>query len=67
VARRQWPVTDWKETPCAILPLSSRRSWPPPHLHLDSTGPPLAPARGDGADSVDRAPAYDVADPVYQS
>jgi hypothetical protein len=37
------------------------------HLHLDSTGPPLAPARGDGADSVDRAPAYDVADPVYQS
>jgi hypothetical protein len=37
------------------------------HLHLDSTGPPLAPARGDGADSVDRAPAYDVADPVYES
>jgi formate hydrogenlyase transcriptional activator len=37
------------------------------HLHLDSSGPPLAPARGDGADSVDRAPAYDMADPVYQS
>jgi hypothetical protein len=37
------------------------------HLHLDSTGPPLAPARGGQADSVDRAPAYDVADPVYES
>jgi hypothetical protein len=35
------------------------------HLRLDSTGPPLAPARGDGADSVDPAPAYDVADPRY--
>jgi len=37
------------------------------HLGLDSTGPPLAPARGGQADSVDRAPAYDVADPVFES
>jgi hypothetical protein len=37
------------------------------HLHLDSTGPPLAPARGGQADSVDPARAYDVADPVYES
>jgi hypothetical protein len=37
------------------------------HLHLNSTGPPLAPARGVQADSLDRAPAYDVADPVYES
>jgi hypothetical protein len=37
------------------------------HLRLDSTGPPPAPARGDRADSVDCAPAYDVADPVYEN
>jgi hypothetical protein len=34
-------------------------------LGLDSTGPPLAPARRGQADSVDPAPAHDVADPVY--
>ena len=36
------------------------------HLRLDSTGPPLAPARGGQLDSVHLAPAYDVADPVYE-
>jgi hypothetical protein len=36
------------------------------HLRL-STGPPLAPARGGQADSVDPAPAYDVPDPVYEN
>jgi hypothetical protein len=35
------------------------------HLDLDSTGPPLAPPRVGPPDSVDPAPAYDVADPVY--
>ena len=35
------------------------------HVGLDSTGPPLAPARGGQLDSVDAAPAYDVADPLY--
>jgi hypothetical protein len=37
------------------------------HLRLDSTGPPLAPARVGQPDSVDPAPAHDVADPVYDS
>jgi hypothetical protein len=35
------------------------------HLDLDSTGPPLAPPRVGPPDSVDPAPAYDVADSVY--
>jgi len=33
------------------------------YLRLDSTGPPLAPARSGQTDS---APAYDVADPVVR-
>jgi hypothetical protein len=33
------------------------------HLRLDSTGPPLAPARRNQDDSVDAATAYGVADP----
>jgi hypothetical protein len=37
------------------------------HLRLDSTGPPLAPARCGQADSADPEPAYDVADPVYEN
>ncbi len=37
------------------------------HLRLESTGPPLVPARGGLADCVDPAPVYDVADPVYES
>jgi hypothetical protein len=36
------------------------------HLDLDSTGPPLAPARVGPPDSVNVVPAYDVADPVYE-
>ena len=36
------------------------------HLGLDSTGPPLAPSRVGEPDSVEPAPAYDVADPVYE-
>jgi hypothetical protein len=36
------------------------------HLGLDSTGPPLAPPRVGPPDPVDLAPAYDVADPVYE-
>ncbi len=36
------------------------------HLGLDSTGPPLAPPRASEPDSVEPAPAYDVADPVYE-
>ena len=36
------------------------------HLGLDSTGPPLAPPRVGQADSVDPAPACDVADPMYE-
>jgi hypothetical protein len=36
------------------------------HLGLDSTGPPLAPARVGPPDPVDLAPAYDVADPVCE-
>ncbi len=35
------------------------------HLRLESTGPPLVPARGGLADCVDPAPVYDMADPVY--
>jgi hypothetical protein len=36
------------------------------HLGLDSTGPPLTAPRVGLPDSVDPAPAYDVADPVYE-
>ncbi len=36
------------------------------HLGLDSTGPPLTAPRVGPPDSVDPAPAYDVADPVYE-
>jgi len=36
------------------------------HLGLDSTGPPLAPPRVGQPDSVEPAPAHDVADPVYE-
>ena len=35
------------------------------HLHLDSTGPPLARPRVDQPDPVDPAPAYDAVDSVY--
>jgi hypothetical protein len=36
------------------------------HLGVDSTGPPLTAPRVVPPDSVDPAPAYDVADPVYE-
>jgi hypothetical protein len=36
------------------------------HLGVNSTGPPLALPLNGEADAIDPAPAYDVADPVYE-